>query len=76
MYLIGDIGNSEVKIIILYKNFKKLKKFKFKTSSISENYLKKKLSFLIHKKIINKALFCSVVPKVMKVLNIGIKSNK
>ena len=50
MYLIGDIGNSEVKIIILNKNFKKLKKFKFKTSSISENYLKKKLSFLTHKK--------------------------
>ena len=75
MYLIGDIGNSEVKIIILNKNFKKLKKFKFKTSSISENYLKKKLSFLIHKKIINKALFCSVVPKVMKVLKKFIKKN-
>ena len=46
MYLIGDIGNTEVKIIILNKNFKKLKKLKFKTNLISENYLKKKLNFL------------------------------
>ena len=75
MYLIGDIGNTEVKIIILNKNFKKLKKFKFKTNLISENYLKKKLNFLITRKNISKALFCSVVPKVMKILKKFIRKN-
>ena len=75
MYLIGDIGNTEVKIIILDKNFKKLKKLKFKTNLISENYLKKKLHFLIIRKNISKALFCSVVPKVMNILKIFIRKN-
>tara|TARA_B100001027_G_C16224273_1_gene311360 strand:+ start:136 stop:888 length:753 start_codon:yes stop_codon:yes gene_type:complete len=75
MYLIGDIGNTEVKIIILNKNFKKLKKLKFKTNLISENYLKKKLNFLITRKNISKALFCSVVPKVMKILKKFIRKN-
>ena len=75
MYLIGDIGNTEVKIIILNKNFKKLKKLKFKTNLISENYLKKKLNFLITRKNISKALFCSVVPKVMKILKKFFRKN-
>jgi len=42
MYLIGDIGNTEVKIFLFNKNFIRVKKIMFKTKFISNNYLKKK----------------------------------
>ena len=68
MYLIGDIGNTEVKIIILNKSFKKLKKIKFKTKYVSKLYLKKQLNFLNNYNKIIKAIFCSVVPNIMNII--------
>lgn len=67
MYLIGDIGNTEIKIFILNKKFIKIKKILFKTGFISTSYLKKNLKFLNNKKI-KICLFSSVVPTVYKKL--------
>ena len=67
MYLIGDIGNTDVKICLFNSKKKLIKKITLKTNLITINYLKKKLSFLsIKKNIFKKALFCSVVPKCYK----------
>ena len=65
MYLIGDIGNTEVKIFLFNKNFIKVKKIMFKTKFISNNYLKKKLNFIKNNKI-QSSLFSSVVPDAYK----------
>ncbi len=76
MNLIGDIGNTEVKICLINTNFKIIKKIVLKTSLISNSYLNKKLSFLNnYKKHINKALFCSVVPSAFKKIKKFIKKN-
>jgi len=65
MYIIGDIGNTEVKICLFSKNKKIFKKIILKTNLINSKYLKKNLSTFIKKnKTINKAIFSSVVPKV------------
>ena len=67
MYLIGDIGNTEVKICLFNSKKKLKKKITLKTNLITTDYLKKKINFLnTNKKVVQKALFCSVVPKCYK----------
>ena len=62
MIIVGDIGNTEVKICFFYNGIKK--KYLFKTNSINRYTFKKKFNFL-HKKIyLKNAVFCSVVPKI------------
>ncbi len=74
MYLIGDIGNTEVKICLFNRKKKLTKKITLKTNLITINYLKKKLNFLDKKKnFFEKALFCSVVPECYKKIKIFIK---
>ena len=74
MYLIGDIGNTEVKICLFNRKKKLTKKITLKTNLITINYLKKKLNFLnTNKKVVQKALFCSVVPKCYKKIRNFIK---
>ena len=74
MYLIGDIGNTEVKICLFSSKKKLKKKITLKTNLITINYLKKKLNFLnTNKKVVQKALFCSVVPKCYKKIRNFIK---
>ena len=65
-YLIGDIGNSEIKLCILNKKFKIIKRLKVETSKIKyQSFFKKKIFPFINNKILyNKALFSSVVPTV------------
>ena len=46
MYLIGDIGNTEVKICLFNSKKKLKKKITLKTNLITTDYLKKKLNFL------------------------------
>ena len=72
MYLLGDIGNTEVKICLFNKNKKLLKKIKFETNLITNKFLIKKLSSMKLKQyIIRKVIFCSVVPLVyVKMKNI------
>ncbi len=69
MYIISDIGNTEVKICLFSKNKKLVKKAILKTNLISSKYLKKKLSFLKKNLNINNIIISSVVPNVFKIIN-------
>ena len=65
MYLIGDIGNTEIKICLYETNFILKKKLTLKTNLINKKYLFKKLFFLKKNSYkIEKILFSSVVPPV------------
>ena len=67
MYLLGDIGNTDVKICLYNKNYQLIKKIRIDTNKISNNLLNKNLSKIILKKYkIKKIIFCSVVPAVYK----------
>jgi len=69
MYLIGDIGNSEIKICLLNNNKKIIQKINFPNNKISlkkisHNFKKINRYFLK----IEKMLFCSVVPSTFKLV--------
>ena len=67
MYLIGDIGNTDVKICLFSKDLKLIKQMRIKTSFLNVKYLEKKLKFTKkYKSKLTKVLFCSVVPKTYK----------
>ena len=66
MYIIGDIGNSEVKICIFSSNNKQVKKIVLKTSSINSKNLNKSISSIYKFNKNSKVLFSSVVPNVYK----------
>ena len=67
MYLLGDIGNTETKICLVDSNFRIIKKIVNTTKDIqSKNFFKKNDFAKINKKRLNRALFCSVVPKAFK----------
>ena len=75
MYLIGDIGNTEVKICIFNSSKKLQKKITLKTNLITNKYLNNKLSFMkSFKNKLHKALFCSVVPNCYKIIKSFIKT--
>ena len=63
MYLIGDIGNSEIKICLVTSKKKIIKRINFSSNDISLIKVKKKFkdSYRYFSKI-EKILFCSVVP--------------
>ena len=74
MYLIGDIGNTEVKIFLISEKKKKLKKNYLKKNEFNYNNLVKKFKFIIKKrKQIKKIIFCSVVPQKYKTINFFLK---
>ena len=74
MYLIGDIGNTEVKICAFNSNKKLLKKIILKSNLITNKYLYKHLIFLKSKKYkLHHAIFCSVVPKYYNKIKFFIK---
>ena len=76
MILIGDIGNSETKICLLNSNYKIIKRLVLPTKKINQILLKKKLNFIINKKIfIRKSLFCSVVPNQFLLVKSFIQKN-
>ena len=64
MKIIGDIGNTEVKICLIDNKYKIKKKINFKTSEINNYELKNKFKSLITKKDIEMIIFSSVVPNV------------
>ena len=47
MYIIGDIGNTEVKIFLINEKLKKIKKIVLKTNMINNKYLNKKFRHII-----------------------------
>ena len=67
MYLIGDIGNTDIKLCLFNSNKKKIKKIILKTEKLSFSYMRFKLKG-IKLKNIKKILFCSVVPKSYKLV--------
>ena len=76
MYIIGDIGNTEVKICLFSRNKNLVKKITLKTNLINNKYLKKILSTFVKKNItINKIIFSSVVPKVYNLINFYFSKN-
>ena len=47
-FVVGDIGNSEIKLCLLDYNYKIIKKICFETNKIKQkNFLKKKIKLLI-----------------------------
>ena len=61
MIIVGDIGNTEIKICFFYNGVKK--KYLFKTNSLNKKVLKKKFNFLSKKIYFKNAIISSVVPK-------------
>ena len=47
MYLLGDIGNTEIKICLVNSNYKILKRIVFKTNLINQKYLNDNLSSVL-----------------------------
>ena len=69
MYLIGDIGNSEIKICLINSNKKIVKKIYFTSSNISLKKINNNLKCLNkHFLYLEKILFCSVVPNSFNVI--------
>ena len=67
MNIIGDIGNTEVKICLIDNNYIIKKKINIKTNKLSNLNIKNKLKFLIKsKKNIKLIIFSSVVPEIYK----------
>ena len=75
MYLIGDIGNTDIKICLFGKNCKTVKKLILKTNLISNKYLASNLNFLTkYSDKINIILFSSVVPPIYSVIRKFLKN--
>ena len=73
MYIIGDIGNTEVKICVYCTKKKLVKKIILKSKLINNKYLEKNLSFILKKNIIiKKVIFSSVVPNIFRLIKIFI----
>ena len=67
MYLIGDIGNTDIKICLFNNNLKLVRKIRLKTSLLNNNYLVNNLKFMNkYKSKITKVLISSVVPIAYK----------
>ena len=71
-YLIGDIGNTNIKICKLNKRFKITKSFLFDTKDKQMLFkFKKKINNVLKSNINKKILFSSVVPAVyLKIKNV------
>ncbi len=77
MYLIGDIGNSDVKICLFNRNMKLIKKKRLKTILLNKNYLSKNLKFIKkYKSKIKKVLISSVLPLEPVTATIGAMVNQ
>ena len=75
MYLIGDIGNSEIKICLINSNKKIVKKIYFSSINISLKIIKYNLKYLNnHFLDIEKILFCSVVPNTFNLVKKFLKN--
>ena len=64
MIIVGDIGNTETKICLVNSKNEIIKRISLSTKKINSSLLKKSILNLNKNNIlINKCLFCSVVPK-------------
>ena len=75
MYILGDIGNSEIKIYLVNSKNKIKKNINIPTKKINNTLLKSNFKFLVKDfKKIEKILFCSVVPKSFKLIKKYLKT--
>ena len=76
MIILGDIGNTEVKICLLDTNFKIKKKVIIKTNEINRSKIKNKLKFFLkYNNNLDKIVFSSVVPEIFKQFSVFFKLN-
>ncbi len=76
MKIIGDIGNTEVKICLVNNKFKILKKINIKTTEINKFKINNKLKFLLkNKRNLKNIVFSSVVPTIFKQISYFFKKN-
>ena len=76
-YLIGDIGNTFIKLSILNSNFKIKKTYNLETKKILNNSFKKKfLNKLIKGNLNQHILFSSVVPRAFRDIKSYLMKNK
>ena len=76
-YLIGDIGNTSVKISILNHKFDIKKSFIVDTNKLyKSNNINKFFKKFLSKKLNTKVLFSSVVPKAYKLVKYYLKRKK
>ncbi len=76
MKIIGDIGNTEVKICLINNNFRIKKKINIKTIEIDNYKIKNKLKYFIkYKNNVDSIIFSSVVPEVYVKLSNFFKLN-
>ena len=76
MYIIGDIGNTEVKICLVDNNFKIKKKIIIKTKKINSTKIRYNLRSILKKDSnIKNIIFSSVVPKVFRQFAFFFNSN-
>ena len=69
MYILGDIGNSETKVVLVNSKNRIIKRINFQTKKINNELLKSKFNSLIKNFTkIEKVLFCSVVPQSYKLI--------
>ena len=69
MYILGDIGNSETKVFLVNSKNRIIKNINFSSKQINNKILNSKFSFLVKDfKLIEKILFCSVVPKSFELI--------
>ena len=74
MYLIGDIGNTVIKICLFNSKLKLIKKIKIPTKNLNKKSIYKNLNFVkkFDKKI-SKILFSSVVPKSFNLIKLSLQ---
>ena len=74
MYLIGDIGNTAIKICLFNNKLKLIKNIKIHKKNLNKKFINKKLLFLRkYNSKLRKALFSSVVPNSYKIIKKTIK---
>ncbi len=76
-YLVGDIGNTSIKISILNDKFVIKKSYNLDTQKIyKKNYIKSFFKKVLKKDLNSKVLFSSVVPKAYKKVKFFLQKNK
>ena len=69
MIIVGDIGNTETKICLVSSNNKIINRITLNTKKINFSLLHKTIiTFMNSNKVIEKCLFCSVVPKTFNII--------
>ena len=76
MHILGDIGNSEIKVFLVNSKNRIIKNINFPTKKIDYKILKSKFKHLTKNfEKIEKVLFCSVVPKSFNIIKKFLSKN-